>query len=320
MARFNQLSNLLVMYDNISFPIINQAFSLTEKIGYFVEICQLMPSEFYSNRQLEICELSNEQAIIWKPVLMSSIKNISFSDYYCHFAKERAGTVENYISEMFDQFYHRIDFQPNLQMYLELSTAFGMNAEGNIFDYNCTEGCVLFTANLIINLMKELMIYTKFNENNEYDYYSKIFDNFSTTNAVTDAYGIVRTQISNILSLQPVFSNLNEIWSFKKRKKREIQDLRDEISNLECIIRTNGHENAIQKAIKDIRTANETLIKGTAAKKIAQIATYISVPIGMMELYKFGTSFSMLISAVGAIAQAKADIECRKSDWLFIAR
>ena len=123
-----------------------------------------------------------------------------------------------------------------------------------------------------------------------------------------------------MLTLQPKFSTLHEVMSFKKKKKKEIQRLRGEISNLEEIIRTDGKEQAIQKAIADIRLANEVMIKGSASKKVAQIATYISVPVSLLELYTLGTPFSMIISAVGTIAQCKADIESKESDWLFVAR
>lgn len=319
--KFDVLSHLIVMYDNISFPIINQAFSLTEKMENHVEICQVMPIDFYSNRQLEKSELSDDQAMSWKPLLISAVHNINFSENYIEFAKERGRTPIEYISEMFDQFYNRVDSQPNHQMLAELSSAYGMQAEGGSLNYNCVESNVLYTANLIINIMKELIVYNKFNKNNEFDYYSKIFDNFCIpTNTVIDAYGILRTQISNILTLQPAFSSLNEIWSFKSRKKKEIKQLRDEISNLEGIIQTDGREIAIQKAINDIRAANEALIKGTPAKRIAQLATYISAPIGILELLSFGTSFSLIISVVGSIAQGIIDYKCKKSDWLFIAR
>ena len=86
------------------------------------------------------------------------------------------------------------------------------------------------------------------------------------------------------------------------------------------VSRGKENEKALQKAILDIRLANEALIKNTMAKNVAKIATYIAVPISIAELLTFGTSFSTLIGVVGSVAQLKTDLDSKQSDWLFVAR
>ncbi len=122
------------------------------------------------------------------------------------------------------------------------------------------------------------------------------------------------------MTLQPAFTSLTEVLSFRKKKWRDIVALQNEISNIEELLRTGGTEAAINQAVKDVKLANEALIRGNTTKKTAQIATYLSVPISLLEFLTFGTSFSMTISVVGTMAQLKSDLENRQSNWLFVAR
>ena len=141
-------------------------------------------------------------------------------------------------------------------------------------------------------------MYFEINNTQEYDYYSKIFSNFSTETNLNAAYAIIKTQISHIIEQQPAFESLLEIIKFRKKRAKAIHDLREEVSALEQLIKEGEHEVALQKAIRDVRLANEALIKNTAAKRTAQIATYISVPISLVEHFFFGTSFSTIIGVL----------------------
>ncbi len=315
---FDRLSHLLMLYDEVAFPIFDQGFLLHGGISEVAQIKQIMPYYFYTNRQLDIFELSDEQAMSWKPIIMNAVKKVNFFDYYDNFARKRAGSIENYISMMFDHFY-KTNYT-NKDIYYEMLDIDCRILDGEMFDYICDESCVLYTKNLIINLVKNLRICLKFNENGNCDFYSKMFDDFSTSTDVNNAYEIVKLRISNILTLQPAFSSLSQILKFRSKKKNAIKNLRNEISAIENILRTGGKEAAIKQAIRDVKLANEELIKGSATKKVAQIATYISVPIGLAELVTFGSSFSILISVVGTMAQLKIDRENESKDWLFIAR
>lgn len=169
-------------------------------------------------------------------------------------------------------------------------------------------------------LLKELLIFLSVNKLGKYDYYSRVFENFSTEKGLSLAYGMVKTQISYIMELQPAFESLSEIISFKQKKKRAIKDLQEEVSHLEALIKEGASEAVLQKVIQDVRSANESLIKGTATKRIARVATYCSVPIALTEALLFGTPYSSIISVVGTVAQLTIDLKNRQSDWLFVAR
>lgn len=169
--------------------------------------------------------------------------------------------------------------------------------------------------------MKNILLYFELMKKfDDCDYYTNIFSDFNTESNVNNAYAMVKIQISQIIGLQPMFNSFSEIMVFKKKKKKAIYDLREEIISLEKLLKEGENEKALQKAILDIRLANEALIKNTMAKNVAKIATYIAVPISIAELLTFGTSFSTLIGVVGSVAQLKTDLDSKQSDWLFVAR
>lgn len=317
---FDRLSQLLIMYDNITLPILNCGYNLQGKITDIAQIDHSMPIEFYSNDQLDIDELSDKQATAWKPIVMSAIKNIRFNSDYIAYAEKQSGSIEGFYSYMFDQMYNHANASYNPEIEKDSLSAYCLLAENNPLDYPCVESYILYTHRVLITMIKELMLYFKLSKNKECDYYSTIFNNFSTATKTNEAYVIVREKISDILTLQPAFNSLSEILTFRKKKRKDIAALRNEIFNIEELLRTGGTESAIKQAAKDVKLANEALIRGNASKRTAQIATYLSVPISLMELLTFGTSFSMSISIVGTIAQLKSDLDNRHSNWLFVAR
>ena len=123
-----------------------------------------------------------------------------------------------------------------------------------------------------------------------------------------------------IMEEQPAFESLTDILRFREKKSTDIKLLRDEVSALESLLVQGEREQAIQKAINDVRSANQSLIKNTVAKKTARIATYLSVPISVLEYLTFGTPYSILIAVVGTTAQWIQDQSDSKSNWLFVAR
>lgn len=317
---FDMLCHMIILHDTISFPILNNSFELTGRIKKIADIPRNFPLNFYSENQLEPEELSDEDAMKMKPMIMNAINNINFLDYFAEYARERAGSIEQLFSKIYDMMYNH----KKTVSYSEINTDAAIGY-GNIYsdiplDYKSPELCALYAYRIIILLVKEMMIYFEINKSHEYDYYSRAFNNYNTAINNNDAYIIVKNQISYIIKYQPAFQSLSEVLEFKNKKKNAINDLKNEINSLEQILKEGGREAAIQKAINDVRLANESLIKGNAKKEITQIATYISVPISLIELLNFGTSFSMIISLVGTIGQLTSDLDSKQSDWLFVAR
>lgn len=321
--KFDRLSQLLILYDDISLPIMNQGFELTGKYVECAKIPQVMPCYFYSSEQVDTEELSDDEAMAFKPVVMSAVLNkVNFSKDYVDFMKHTAGSPEAFVSRMYDLFYRKKDegYHSDLDILKGIRKAYSQFTEGEVLDYPCDGSYFLRTEKLIIQTVKNFMLYKKFNKNGKFDYYSQMFEHFSSAENVNAAYAIVKTQISQILTLQPAFHNLSEIFEFKKKKKRNILNLRNEISAIEEILRSDGREKALAQAVSDVQKANEALIQGSPSKKIAQWATYISLPLSVFENLAFGTSYSTIISGVGFLAQLKSDFAEQQSKWLFVAR
>ena len=315
---FDRLSQLMIMYDEIELPILNPYYELHEKLEKIAKIRKDLPDWFYSGEQLERDYLSDHDAMKIKPIVMSAIKNINFTGGYIQYAVERKGSINKLYSTVYDMMYnHKSEVFDEL-LYMEASMGYSMLSENQ--QPNLPEQYILYTYKVIITLVKNFIIYLEMNKSGKYDYYSRVFTNFGTAINVNDAYGMIKTQISYILEQQPAFESISEIINFKKKKKKAIHDLREEISSLEELFREGACEDALQKAINDVRLANTALLKNSPVKRIAQIATYISVPISVLELVVFGTSFSTLIGVAGTIAQFETDKNSKQRDWLFVAK
>lgn len=318
--KFDRLSQLILMYDKIEFPILNQGFNLHGDINEFATIRHDLPMWLYSNLQINRDILSDEDAMVIKPIIMSAIKNIHFSSYYLEYARKRAGTPIQLFDKVYDMMYNHKKGVHDAELFMDTSIGYSKIYDGIELEPNSPEACSIYTEKTIITLVKSVISYLILNQTESFDYYSRVFENLSTETKVNEAYCIVKTQISYIMERQPVFNNLSEVIRFKQKNRNALKTLRNEINSLEELLRNDFTEIALQKAIADVRAANEVLIKGSKAKKIAQIATYISVPISLFELLTFRTSFSMAISIVGTFAQIKSDMKCKESDWLFVAR
>lgn len=318
--KFDRISQLMIMYDKIEFPIANWGFVLHGKIEEIANLNRNLPIWVYSDRQIMTDELSDDDAMKMKPIIMSAIKNINFSDSHVLYAVERRGSIEELYSTVYDMMYNHKSGVFDIMLQKDAIIGYSMLSENEPPDPDSPSAHILYTHRVIITLVKNMAIYLILNNSGKCDYYSKIFTNFNTEINLNVAYGMIKTQLSYIMERQPAFESLSEIMSFRKKKKRAIHDFREEINSLECLLKEGASEAALQKAINDVRFANEILIKNNPSKKIAQIATYISVPISVVELLTFGTPFSMMIGVVGTIAQLKSDINSKQSDWLFVAR
>lgn len=318
--KFDRISQLMIMYDKIEFPIANWGFVLHGKIEEIANLNRNLPRWVYSDRQVMADEVSDDDAMEIKPIIMSAIKNINFTDTYISYAIERRGSIEELFSTVYDMMYNHKSGVFDEILNKDAMIGYGMLSENEPPNPDSPSAHILYTHKVIISLVKSMMVYLILNKSGECDYYTKMFTDFNAEINLNVAYGMIKTQLSYIMERQPAFESLSEIMSFRKKKKKAIHDFREEISSLECLLKEGASEAALQKAINDVRFANEILIKNSPSKKIAQIATYISVPISVVELLTFGTPFSMMIGVVGTIAQLKSDINSKQSDWLFVAR
>ena len=119
--KFDRLSQLILMYDKIEFPILNQGFNLHGDINEFATIRHDLPMWLYSNLQINRDILSDEDAMVIKPIIMSAIKNIHFSSYYLEYARKRAGTPIQLFDKVYDMMYNHKKGVHDAELFMDTS-------------------------------------------------------------------------------------------------------------------------------------------------------------------------------------------------------
>lgn len=322
---FSMLTHLLILYDNIELPILNTAFQLKGRIKSFAEIKNDMPSWFYGRgypAPFEEDVFPDEQAIPLKPFIINRcLKAYNNPRYLVQFAIRTTGSLKKLYSQIFDRYYNRANLviNPYIELILATNPMHYFNDEEPI-EPQSDRACVAMAFNHIQESLRNLMLIQNVVKNDNCDFYTPTFSEFQTATNTNDAYCILKNQISMIIDEQPAFESLTDVLRFRNRHHHDIITLRDEVTTLEALLIQGEKEQAIQKAISDVRSANQALIKNTAVKKTARLATYLSVPISLLELYTFGTSYSIAIGVVGTTTQFMADYNDSKNNWLFVAR
>ncbi len=319
---FSKISQMMLLYDWLSFPTVFYPYVFSNKFeNSVINETSIKPCCIDSS-PIDLECLSYDRAHAIKPIIMSALNNINYSEYFHQFAKRYSGSIGDFFSTLYDYIYtDSFNFTDDLKKILILSSDIGNRiADGEYFDYPCDQSCLLYATRTLKYLIREMLLLCDIRHKDEFDIYSELFNDFHSSKNKEDAYGILKIEISKIMTLQPHFNSIREIMSYKKHHKKALEDFRCQIKNLEYILRTESTENAINVAIKNVRLANEALIKNTPSKQIARIATYVSIPATIVDYLTTNTCFSPLVGVVGTIAQIKSDIQDKKSDWLFIAR
>ena len=331
---FSTLTHLLIMYDYIELPVLETSINLNSDIStiasriysgnlnwvyptdywfFPLEYCSLFREDFIPN---DLSISPDESVIPLKPLVINNcLKGYTNYSYLSLFAEYTVGSLENLYNYIFDWFFNNANLDTNHYIDILLGTE-PLNKEIDIFGRKTIS---IATARIKESL-RNLLLIQDIAKKETCDFYTPAFSSFYTTTNAEDAYCILKTQISMIMEEQPAFESLTDILRFREKESFDIKLLRDEVSALESLLVQGEREQAIQKAINDVRSANQSLIKNTVAKKTARIATYLSVPISVLEYFMFGTPYSILIGVVGTTAQWITDQSDSKKNWLFVAR
>lgn len=316
------LTQLLILYDKIEIPFFYNTIFLKENAELFVEVTHdhtqwLEESSFEFIFPKEYFPI--EPSLI-KPMIVNGCVNKSSIPALCSYAERKIGSLQDLYSYMFDQFYNTEKLEINYDILNGLEYLFYYYNGGGYYGYKDEYEYLSYAVSEMKSCIEELAYYHYLSNKGPRDFYTPCFSSFHTATNTTDAYCIVKNQISMILDEQPAFDSLKDVIAFREKKYHDIANLRNEVSQLETLLKQGENEKAIKKAIIDVRNANQSLLKNTPAKKAARLATYLSVPIALLEMFLFGTSYSMIIGAVGTTAQLIADSNDAKNGWLFVAR
>ena len=312
----NRIFQLMLLYDKLDFPIMNNSFVLNDDICEYAEVLTCKTSEIYMNYPILVDDLSCQQAKEWKPIVVNTLVNYDWAENYLDVFNNSYGSVNNAISYLYDAIYD--DFTGMERLWEYCLKEDKPNSSLKEIDYDWYFERIVNMINMMT--VKRVYLYYDYNKDSDKDYYSLIFNNFNTENNVTEAYGILKMNISNILELQPSFNNIKEVIDFKRKNKKAIKDLKEELCALEDVLINYGNEKATEKAIEDIRKANSALIKDTPYIKISRFVTLISVPVSLVGWIPFSTPLSFVLSLCGAATQIKNDVDKSKSNWIYTVR
>ena len=324
---FSMLTQILILYDGIELPFYSHCLDIIGDVASFTHLTEdvyvVISVDGDTSLINGIESFSIEQAIILKPLIINRCMTKLYDNREVkNFDENRARLINSFYSYIFDCYYNEAHLKsvPDVDEFFENNT-FLFDVSPYLEDFQKDVEHNLDVATFQIGkAFGELLTLQKIAKGGPCDFYTPSLSDFHTTTNVSDAYCILKNQISMIMEEQPAFESLTDIIKFREKKYHDIKLLRNEVSNLESLLIQGEKELAIQKAIEDVRSANTSLIKGSPVKQTARLATYFSVPISLLELYTFGTSYSILIGVVGTTAQWIADQSDSKNNWLFVAR
>lgn len=139
-------------------------------------------------------------------------------------------------------------------------------------------------------------------------------------NTYMDAYKILKCECANIIGTLPYICSIEEAISLKEKRKNDIKNLREVISNLENVLRTEGREKAILEATKDVRKASSALSKCEKVNKIGKWTTLLSVPMGIAEMLIGGGIGGVGLSVIGTATCLIDEKIKRNNSWCEIVR
>lgn len=139
-------------------------------------------------------------------------------------------------------------------------------------------------------------------------------------NTYMDAYQILECECANIIGTLPHICSIEEAISLKEKRRNDIKNLREVISNLENVLRTEGREKAILEATKDVRKASSALSKCEKVNKIGKWTTLLSVPMGIAEMLLGGGIGGFGLSVIGTATCLIDEKIKRNNSWCEIVR
>ena len=57
-----------------------------------------------------------------------------------------------------------------------------------------------------------------------------------------EAYQILKCECQNIIGTLPIFSSMSDVFRIKEKRRQDVYRLREVLSNLENVLRTDGRE------------------------------------------------------------------------------
>lgn len=135
-----------------------------------------------------------------------------------------------------------------------------------------------------------------------------------------DAYQTIRVACEELFGELPVLTSIDDVLRIKDENQKDIIRLREVLGGVEESLRE-CHLSGISKAKHDVELAVRDLNANAKYDKVATWATYLSLPVGIVEtLLTLLPVCGITCSALGTAATLASKQTVRQNSWIQIVR
>lgn len=327
------LFQMILLYDNIIFPDMDPTFD-----------CSTLKSmddfSIYSFQDLlEFDAIHQEGHVLFADHLKSAITPVITRDIKKYFSMRDNTPLKDIVSEIYDvtlgiekRFSNKIEELIELNKFVfDLRHREYFRKMTELRAPSSINEDVFFTvcSGLVLTAYEDLCWQLEISNTNdayiincEYQL-AKIGCNDREKNIsdYLDAYKILKCECSKIMENLPKMNNLREVFELKEKRRHDVKNLREVLANLEYVLRTEGKEQAIEKASRDVTKASKALSIGKMLSPVGKWTTLFSVPIGVAEMLLKGVPpMGLAVSCLGTIDYIANERLKRKNGWCEIVR
>lgn len=302
----NALFRIILLYDNIICYDVSDGYSLDE-LAKAANIQIKYEEPLYRFPFAVEVAKDKEFANYIKPIVMNDMKKHPFGNGYK--TKIDGLSEATFNANLFDNLFlkKKLDYQ--------MQKAIKVNED--YFNPNPINGYAegVFHMKYHVNEVAKLIETSSLNDaiivGSYYD-----LDNFQGIDLTQKCYNILRIEYEKIVSYLPQFDSLSELLHFKEKRKKDVIRFRHVLNEMEDVFRNNGKEDAIKSSINSIQKANKELCWATKLGKISKLATYISLPVGILESIHNNSFIGLTVTATGYLTQLLSDRKQKRNNWL----
>ncbi|MCE5319461.1 MAG: hypothetical protein LLG04_19105 [Parachlamydia sp.] len=147
-----------------------------------------------------------------------------------------------------------------------------------------------------------------------------VVEGLNAAQGTVGSYGILRACYEEAIGSLPRVSSLAEVLRLKEKRSKDIRKMRCVLSEIEQALRQ-GEAAAVVTAMKYLRKAARDLSRGTTTGKVSRWATYLSLPVGIIEAYNgLPPVAGISIASAGVGSTLISDIAQSKNKWIQVIR
>lgn len=141
----------------------------------------------------------------------------------------------------------------------------------------------------------------------------------SEVDSAMNAYKILSVECRNAMGTLPEVDSIQEVIQIKEKRKHDLHNLREVLSQLEYEIKNSGSISAIKKAAKDISKASKALSVGNRVSQVTRWTNRFLLPLSVASIFmqnKEVVIASGIIGVIGRTATIVGDSISQRNNWI----